>query len=1134
MKDNSLDTLIQLDTHYTRSINLERDADSSDVLSAYIPTSRALQTLIQITDTFHQESYPRSWSLIGPYGSGKSSFAAFLAHLLENKNTKNSGIAQDILQRYNPALADKINDNIQDSTAYCTVLLTGSADSLSQRFVEALYRASIRYWDQEPLPAIVDELEQATHATLTSTDIINLLKKLKQAVHKKSGKGVLIIIDELGKFLEYEARHQGSNDIYLLQQLAEIAQHGGETNILLVVLMHQAFEQYSKGLGEDFKKEWLKVQGRFETIPFLETAEQTLRVMAAAFRNQLNDAQQLAIKADVTRIVQVLDKQGGLPAGLNIEPAISVLSQCYPLHPIAALILPTLCQKVAQNERTLFSYLGSQEYYGFKDALNRIEQVGDWVLPWEIFEYFIQNQPASTTDHLTHRRWAEVITATERLGHGSVLEMQLLKTIGLFNILGSQAGFKASHELLHCCFSSDVDVSQLLTLLEHKSIINYRKFNSEYRIWEGSDFDLELAVKEKIQELGRINLAETLAHRNKLAPIVARKYSIKNGLLRFFTPLYIDATTKHETFTQTEQAQIIFFFSEDQDDKTQLEQLIKSYAQPLTLYVLCENATQITTVVTEAIALEKVQSERAEIKSDPVAQRELKESLQTVKAFEAELLHQYLEQPELHKWFWQGDTLTISSRRALQNQLSLMLEKVYDQAPLIKNELINRTKVSAQANGAKNKLIAALLSKSQLEDLGFEKTKYPAEKTIYRAVFKETGIHACINGEWQLTNPSDDNKYNYAPVWQGIADVLNQATAPKALADLYKHIEAPPYGVQKGVTSLLFIAYYLVNQRSLALYESGVFCPLITQELFEVLAKRPDLFSVETIDFSGIRADLFNQYLETLIGHVAENSTLLDIVKPLAKFINQLPKYTLTTQSLEDRTMAVRDAIKKTQSPMKLLFETLPLACGFPSGLDTDWNAHSTNDFLKELVKHLNILNKAYENLLNQIKNQVINAFKEPAELSLAELRDVLKTKYFGLEKYTVDLQGLKAFILRLQGDQDTDKAWLESLAAFLGNAPADKWQPNNVTNAEYRLIEFCNRLEQLTIVHSHQLKAGKNTQVTVFRVVSQQGETDKVAYLNQALKDEAKAIVKGESRFKNADKQLKLAIIAELLSEVD
>ena len=1128
-----MDNIIQLDTHYTRSINLERDADSSEVLNAYIPTSRALLTLNQITDTFSDKACPRAWSLVGPYGSGKSSFAAFLGHLLEQKEHKNNATAVDILQKYNPTLADKINAHNNDN-GYCIVVLTGSPDSLSKRFVDALYQSAQRYFDKKPKPLILDELAQATESVLTTTEIINLLKKLKLAVSEISGKGVLIVIDELGKFLEYEARHQGDNDIFLLQELAEAAFHGGDVNILLVVLMHQAFEQYSKGLGEDLKNEWVKVQGRFETIPFLESAEQTLRVMAAAFKHQLTEQQTKDINGYVNTIVNVLDKQSALFPGLNVTPAIEILSQCYPLHPIAALILPTLCQKVAQNERTLFNYLGSQETFGFKDALSRLEKVGDWVLPWEIFEYFIQNQSAATTDHLTHRRWAEVITATERLGDANVLETQLLKTIGLFNILGSQAGFKASVEVLHCCFPSAVNVQQLLANLEAKSIINYRKFSSEYRVWEGSDFELDVAVKETVQQIGRINLAETLTRRNKVSPIVARKYSIKNGMLRFFTPFYIDATIKKSFFEANQQAKIVFFFSEDQDDKQALINIQNTYAHPLTLYVLCENAPQIKTIVTEAIALEQIQAERPEIKSDPVAQRELKDSLQNIKAIEKELLGQYLEQPQQYQWYWEGEAIDIPSRRALQNQLSLILESVYDKAPLIKNELINRSKVSGQANGAKNKLIAALLTKASSEDLGFDPTKYPAEKTIYRAVFKETGLHAFINGEWQLTNPPVDNKYALAPVWQGITDFLKGTTQPQKLTNLYAHIENAPYGVQKGVISLIFIAYYLANQRSLALYESGVFCPLVTQELFEILAKRPDLFTVEAIDFSGIRADLFNQYLEKLIGKVSENSTLLDIVKPLAKFISQLPQYTLTTKSLDTKTLAVRDAFQSTQSPVKLLFETLPQACGFPSGIDSDWNNHTTNDFLKELVGHLNTLNKAYENLLNQFENQVINAFKEPIELSLAELREVLRTKYFGLDKYTVDLQGLKAFILRLQNDQDSDKAWLESLAAFLGNAPADKWQQNNITNAEYRLIEFCNRLEQLTVVHSHQLKAGKNTQVTLFRVVSQQRETDKVAYLNPALREKAKAFIKEQSAFKTINKELKLAIIAELLSEVD
>lgn len=1134
MKTDNMDKLIQLDTHYTRSINLERDAGSSEILNAYIPTSRAIQTLDKIAETFNKKSAPRAWSLVGPYGSGKSSFAVFLAHLFEDQELTTNSKAEDILQRYNPSVADKITAHTKESNAYCIVLLTGSPESLSRRFIDALYQSALRYWEGKKTPAIVQEIGQARHEPLTTSIIIALLKKLQQAVSKKSGKGILIVIDELGKFLEYEARHPGANDIFLLQALAEVAYDGGEANILLVVLMHQAFEQYSKGLGTTLKNEWVKVQGRFESIPFLESAEQTLRVIAAAFCNQLTTEQLRDIKHQTTSIVEVLNQQNALFSGLNVEPAIEILSQCYPLHPMAALILPTLCQKVAQNERTLFSYLGSQEYFGFKHGIQRLKDVGDWVLPWEIFEYFIQNQPSSTTDHLTYRRWAEVITALERLGDADDIESQVVKTIGLFNIIGSQAGFKASNELLNLCFPASVDVDQLLTNLQNKSIINYRQFSSEYRIWEGSDFDLEVVLKETIQQLGRFNLAETLTHRNKLPPVVARKYSIQNATLRVFSPFYVDAATKQDFYKNTDQPRILFFLSESQDDTANFERFVKEYSNPLTIYVLCDNAAQLKVIVTEAIALENIQSERAEIKSDPVAQRELKDRLTTIKQTEFELLSQYLEQPEANQWFWQGERLELSTRRELQNQLSKVLETVYDQAPLVKNELINRNKVSGQANGAKNKLIAALLTKSHLEDLGFDSAKYPAEKTIYRAVFKEPGIHIKKNDVWQLVNPSDDNKYKFAKVWARISKLLVKSSSPTSLNDIYALMEKPPYGVQKGVSPLIFIAYYLANQRSLALYESGVFCPIVTQELFEILAKRPELFSVEAFDFTGIRAELFNIYLEKLIGKVPEESTLLDIVKPLAKFIGQLPQYTLATKSLDAQTSAVRDAFQRTQSPMTLLFETLPKACGYPSYVGTDIDNNNPNDFLNDLVRHLNILNQAYQNLLNDFKDKLAAALKEPAELKLSDLRATIANKYNGLEEYTVDSQGLKAFILRLQNNKETDEAWLESVAAFLGKMPPDKWMRNNIVEAEYRLIELSSRLEQLAVVHAHQLKVvGVDTQVTVFRVVNKDGETDQVAYLNPQLREQAKMFVKGQQDFKQADKQLKLAIIAQLLSEV-
>lgn len=1130
-----MEAFVQVDTHYTRSINLERDIDSNPILNAYIPTSKAMMVLDKIAATFNNQSMPRAWSLVGPYGSGKSSFAIFLTHLLEDQSNITSVTTEKLLAKHNLALAQKFIAHTQRSNAYCTVLLTGSSESLSKRLLKAMHLAAKNFWQkQDKKPIIIRDLEIAAQEGATVSEILTLLGSLKQAVLRAQGRGVLIVIDELGKFLEYEARHLGANDIYLLQALAEYAYKGGEANVLLVVLMHQAFEQYSKGLGETLRNEWIKVQGRFESIPFLESAEQTLRVVAAAFKSNLEETQRLVIQQQTRKITSVLAKQNALPVSMSPAIAEDILAKCYPLHPVAALILPVLCQKVAQNERTLFSYLGSQEHYGFQDGLARLGKPGDWVRPWEIFEYFILNQPTMTSDHATHRRWTEVLIAIERLGDAKDNEIQLLKTIGLFNILGAQGGLRASYELLQLCFPNAEQVSADLKALQDKSIITYRKFSSEYRIWEGSDFDLETQVNEVVQQIGRIDLAEVLNKRKTLLPIVARRYSIGTGTLRYFQPIYASPQHRLNLLKQSDAPQIVFFLAEDSEGINAFYDVVLE-ANELTLFVLCENVTQILSAVLEVLALERIQTESPEIKSDPVAQRELKDRLTAARQTEDFLLNQILEQPEQNQWFWQSDELEIANKKALQHQLSEILQTVYAKTPIIKNELVNRNKTSAQANSAKNKLVAALLNNAHQEDLSFDPTKYPPEKSIYRAVFKESGIHVNNNGYWQILEPSSDNPYQLFHVWQGINDYLKTDTNPKPLTTIYELLSKPPYGVKQGVVPLLFIAYYLSRQRSLALYESGVFCPHVSQEHFEILLKRPDLFSVEAFDFSGVRADLFNQYLEKLVGKSPENSTLLDIVKPLAKFIHQLPPYTLAIRDLDQKALAVRDAFQNTQSPMQLLFKELPEACGFPAYTDEQhFNDSNPNDFLNVLVESLNILNKAYQNLLTQFKQQLCQAFGLSEESDLKHLRDTLNQRYAGLEKYTVDGQGLRAFIIRLQNDKETDQGWLESVAAFLGKAPPDKWKQNNITQAGYRLVELSERLKELAVVHAEQLKAdaGRGSQATLLRMVSEQGEFSQIAYMTEELKKQADAKI-ATLKLDSADKALKQAILARLMHEL-
>ena len=61
-------------------------------------------------------------------------------------------------------------------------------------------------------------------------EIVDALIRYSEFIKSESkGSGVLLILDELGKFLEYAAMYPERQDIYLLQQLAEAASRSGET-----------------------------------------------------------------------------------------------------------------------------------------------------------------------------------------------------------------------------------------------------------------------------------------------------------------------------------------------------------------------------------------------------------------------------------------------------------------------------------------------------------------------------------------------------------------------------------------------------------------------------------------------------------------------------------------------------------------------------------------------------------------------------------------------------------------------------------------------------------------------------------------------------------------------------------------
>ncbi|RLA53322.1 MAG: hypothetical protein DRR42_05160 [Gammaproteobacteria bacterium] len=1129
---------VRVNTHYTRSINLERDSGSREVLEAYIPTSRAIRTLERVSSAFSEKQAPRAWSLVGPYGSGKSSFSVFAAELLSASEDDLTQLAQKKLAAADKTLADSFVAEVKGSPGMLKVLITGAPEPMARRLLSGLSRSLEEAWSgrrgKRPtvfrnINALLDE------AQISVPQIIKLFLEVQSALAKVGFKGVLLIIDELGKFLEYEARHYGANDIYLLQSLAEHACGGGKCNLYLFVMLHQSFEQYAKGLGENLKNEWSKVQGRFEEIPFIESSEQVLRVVSSAFEYKLSKRESSSIRKTIASVVDVLDSNNALPSVLKKAEAIRLFECCYPLHPISALILPLLCQKIAQNERTLFSYLGSHEDFGLMDMVVRLSSVDEWVLPHHIFDYFISNQSAALSDYATHRRWAEVVTALERLGDADPADIVLLKSIGILNIIGAKAGLKPSKAILEAIEPAKSLVTKSLKSLTSSSVITYRKFSGEYRVWQGSDFDLEDALCIGLDHIGEFELANTLNEEKSLQPIVARRYTIKNGSLRYFTPVFVDARSYRKEPRQSSYPRIVLFLAAAQDDEKIFHDLVTEHFLDLDVLALCRNGSQLRESTAEVVALRYVGVTRQELNSDPVAKREFEDRLTAAELAQDSMLNATLESPQENAWYYRGKQFQVSGKREFQEQLSAVLARVYSKAPTLHNELVNRDRPSSQANAGRNKLLLAMVNSADSMDLGI--VKFPPEKAIYRSILKETQLHRESElNKWEFCAPAKGTPFYH--VWSRINDFLDDTErAARSFVDLNAELMAPPYGVKAGILPILYIAVYCVYQHELAIYERRQYRPMFTEDMLERFVKRPDEFTIQRFKIKGLRASIYAEY-KTFFEDDADK-TIVQLVRPLANLIDGLEEYTRKTRSsdLSGPARSVRDAFKLAKSPETLLFEDLPKALGYEKQLNEENG--NLEGFASSLLGVLRELKYTYSNMLNHQQRLLAHALHMNEDVTLADLRRKSIGRYEGLEQHTVDVDGLKAFIMRLSKRKGTDEEWLQNILMFLGQKPSQKWSDADRAEAEVKLSDFAKRILDLETLRLHYDKSAASYEgdfdvILLKSLKKGQEPIDEVVAIDQA-RHEAIQGIKAELRSsldKHKDKELKLAILAELVDD--
>jgi hypothetical protein len=221
MSATAISSLFEVAPRYMRSINLERDFRDNKALENYILTPHAQQCLDRLARGLRPSSTQRAWRLTGNYGSGKSSFALFLAHWFNGKAGRLSrSLEVDVgYGRY----------SVDSRPKYLPLLVTGSREPMGKAMLRSLNALLSDQYRRGARSSVQLRIEGTlSHKRVRDTDVIELVQLANEKLIKDGkGSGLFVLIDELGKFLEYAAYHPDSQDVYLLQVLAEVASHRG-------------------------------------------------------------------------------------------------------------------------------------------------------------------------------------------------------------------------------------------------------------------------------------------------------------------------------------------------------------------------------------------------------------------------------------------------------------------------------------------------------------------------------------------------------------------------------------------------------------------------------------------------------------------------------------------------------------------------------------------------------------------------------------------------------------------------------------------------------------------------------------------------------------------------------------------
>ncbi|MEA1868445.1 MAG: hypothetical protein U9N19_10185 [Thermodesulfobacteriota bacterium] len=1139
-----LDEYVSINNKISRAVNLERDADKIEQIRQFQITPMVQRVLGRFADALEGEPVS-AWSLTGPYGSGKSAFCNYLLALCSNHTDSIRETAFAGLKACDERLAKRLRRHLPKPGKNAFIRMRGVSqyESLNKTLLRALHaglqelggvnrKASFLAQDADCL------LEQAAPET---PDVVDLIKRCNKLVDCP----LLIVVDEFGKNLEFMTHNPSKGDIFALQLLAE-------SGIAYIwVILHQAFGEYASSFSEIQKSEWSKIQGRFEDISYLEPPSRVVELISKAVSH------------------------GRLPKGLgNLIPAWSELHanlmsevkisgaprfsvtnvrKLYPIHPLAAILLGELSRRFGQNDRTIFSFLSNGGPGTFSDflALHSIEPSSaaptlsiDW-----LYDYFCETTIQRHGVRASTQRWIEIQSLITAHSDAPVFEMCLLKTIGVLNLLSDLPGVHASKKMIHVALgaSKPKNINQIDKTLEqlvNQGVVLYRNYANEYRLWEGTDFDLESTIREERARLALGSIEDVLEIAAPQPNIIAARHSYQTGTTREFrqswATLELLRKRKNDTLApdMVLDGQIWLTLGKQTKphnlkDKTVNLPVIIGYAP---------SESQVLDLALDAAAAKKVFETHSQLAHDGVARREARFRVEAA----SQALREYLNNlfsPASHqvRWYALGTIQNICVRRGLSSLISEICDSVYSKAPPVNMEMINYNRLSSAAARAQRELIEAMVTRETDEQLGLE--GFGPEVAVYRALFKATGLHAVVdeadNRTWRFKRPIKKNRKQakLVEVWNQLDKELMGAEHKNRsvpVLDLIQMLQRPPFGLREGPIPLFICHYLLVNDDEIALYQDGAFKPIFGKAEAALLLKRPDLFAMRRYAPQGLKRDVVQAYMMALNTDVLKlepktrNPSLLKIVAPLVLFMTELPDYTRFTRRLSSNAQKLRSAVLNSREPMDLLFRDIPVALGMPPFDGKSTTASRKTDLHQHLQNALIELNDAFDVLNASVRETLIHALGNGQTNIFSKFRNMVQARASKLVSACRD-RDLKTILNVMKNSTSSDEEWTRGIAGIISKKPVDSWRDSDVEPWNAAIHEIADRLDSFETIVAGGIGI-KNSKRLVISLTQGDGETER--RIVDISKKDRKRLLKKYPSIMSESREERILLCALLLAE--